>query len=92
MHQSKSSSESITTNSLKSNNWDVPAWAVIFILLAGALHLYIPYPLDSDTAYHNAVGRLIGEHGILQAFPWTPFSWLSDHYADKELLFHLLFH
>jgi hypothetical protein len=28
---------------------------------------------------------------MLHAFPWTPFSWLAEHYADKELLFHLLF-
>lgn len=74
-----------------SSRWLVPVWALIFILLSGALHLYIPYPLDSDTAYHTAVGHLIREHGILHSFPWTPFSWLSDHYADKELLFHLLF-
>jgi len=37
------------------------------------------------------VGRLVAEHGLLKAFPWTPFSWLADHYADKELLFHLFF-
>jgi hypothetical protein len=47
--------------------------------------------LDADTAYHAAVGQLIRQHGFLQAFPWTPYSWLADHYADKELLFHLLF-
>lgn len=34
---------------------------------------------------------MIGQHGILHSFPWTPFSYLADHYADKELLFHLLF-
>ncbi len=66
-------------------------WAVIYLLIAGALQLYTSYPYDPDTAYHAAVGRLISEHGILHAFPWTPFSWLADHYADKELLFHLLF-
>lgn len=53
----------------------------------GFLHV----PEDADTDFHVAVGRLIREHGILQAFPWTPFSILADHYADKELLFHLLF-
>jgi hypothetical protein len=47
--------------------------------------------LDDDTAYHAAVGQLIREHGILHSFPWTPFTWLTDHYADKELLFHLVF-
>jgi len=66
-------------------------WALLFLLIAGALQCNIPYPLDNDTAYHAVVGQLIREHGILHSFPWTPFSWLADHYADKELLFHLLF-
>lgn len=65
-------------------------WATVFLAVAGLLQLLIPYPWDADTAYHVAVARLIARHGILQAFPWTPFSLLSDHYADKELLFHLL--
>jgi hypothetical protein len=66
-------------------------WAALFALVAAAVQLAIPFPLDADTAYHAAVGRLIRQHGLLHAFPWTPFSWLADHYADKELLFHLLF-
>jgi len=73
------------------NRWSVFAWAFFYLLVAGALQLNIPYPWDDDTAYHAAVGKLIREHGILHSFPWTPFSWLADHYADKELLFHLLF-
>lgn len=48
-------------------------------------------PSDADTAYHAAVGRLVAEHGFLRSFPWTSMSWLRDHYADKELVFHLLF-
>ncbi len=74
-----------------SNRWSILGWILLCLLIAGAFQLYIPYPWDSDTAYHVAVGKLIREHGILHAFPWTPFSWLADHYADKELLFHLLF-
>jgi len=66
-------------------------WVLLYLLVAGTLQLYISYPWDSDTPYHVVVGKLIREHGILHAFPWTPFSWLADHYADKELLFHLLF-
>jgi hypothetical protein len=62
-----------------------------FIILVGLIQGLIPYPLDDDTAYHFAVARLIREHGILQSFPWTRFSWQFDHYADKEFLFHLLF-
>lgn len=57
---------------------------------AAALQWWQPVPWDADTAYHLAVARLLRAHGLLYAFPWTTFSWLADHYADKELLFHLL--
>lgn len=71
--------------------WRAAAWIAGYLCLAAALHFFFTsIPSDADTEYHVAVGRLIREHGILHAFPWTPFSWLADHYADKELLFHLL--
>jgi len=67
-------------------------WAALYLFVTYVIQFHIvAAPYDSDTAYHAAVGSLIREHGILRSFPWTPFSWLSDHYADKELLFHLLF-
>jgi len=67
-------------------------WVALYAGVSAALHFaVVSVPWDTDTAYHVAVGRLIREHGILRSFPWTPFSWLADHYADKELLFHLLF-
>jgi hypothetical protein len=71
--------------------WHIVIMAFLYFIVAGAVQYYTSYPWDADTAYHAAVGRLIREHGILHSFPWTPFSILSDHYADKELLFHLLF-
>lgn len=71
--------------------WGVTVWLAVFLLIVALLQLYIPYPLDDDTAYHYSVARLIAEHGTLQSFPWTRFSWQFDHYADKEFLFHLLF-
>jgi hypothetical protein len=64
--------------------------AALLFAVAALLQLLTPVPWDADTGYHVAVGRLVAEHGILEAFPWTPFSWLTDHYADKELLLHLL--
>jgi hypothetical protein len=67
------------------------AWIAVYFVIVAALQLSIPYPLDDDTAYHFSVARLIREHGMLQSFPWTRFSWQFDHYADKEFLFHLLF-
>ena len=66
-------------------------WVLLFFVLAVGLQLFVPYPVDDDTAYHFTVGQLIKKHGILHSFPWTPFSWQFDHYADKEFLFHLLF-
>jgi hypothetical protein len=72
--------------------WDAVAWGAAFLALSAALQFAVSGdPYDADTAYHAAVGRLVAEHGLLKAFPWTPFSWLADHYADKELLFHLFF-
>jgi len=67
------------------------AWVALFLGLTSLLHWTIPYPVDDDTAYHFTVGQLISRHGILRSFPWTPLTWQFDHYADKELLFHLLF-
>jgi hypothetical protein len=66
-------------------------WVLVFIMLAAMLQLFVPYPIDDDTAYHFSVGQLIGKYGILHNFPWTPFSWQFEHYADKEFFFHLLF-
>ena len=71
--------------------WKSTAWIVAFLSLTSLLQWNIPYPIDDDTAYHFTVGQLINRHGILHSFPWTPLTWQFDHYADKELLFHLLF-
>lgn len=71
--------------------WGIIAWISAFIVLTGLLQGFIPYPIDDDTAYHFCVGQLIKKYGILHEFPWTPFSWQFDHYADKEFIFHLLF-
>lgn len=70
---------------------EIFVWGALFLLLTAVIQWQIPAPMDGDTAYHAAVGQLIRDHGILRAFPWTPFSWLADNYADKELLFHLFF-
>lgn len=67
----------------------IAGWTLLLFLIAALLQLIARNPYDADTAYHVAVARLIRAHGVLHAFPWTTFSWLADHYADKELLFHL---
>jgi hypothetical protein len=64
-------------------------WLAAYVAVAAAVQWWATNPWDADTGYHVAVARLIASHGILRAFPWTPFSWLAERYADKELLFHL---
>ena len=71
------------------NRLIVALWGVVYVVVAGLLQVGQPAWFDSDTGYHLAVGRLIRQHGILHAFPWTPFSLMADRYADTELLFHL---
>lgn len=79
-------------NDSRSRRWPILAWAAAYVALAAIVQFgFARVPHDEDTAYHVAVGWLIKEHGLLRAFPWTPFSVLADQYADKELLFHLLF-
>jgi hypothetical protein len=63
---------------------------LVFVLASASLQAIQTVPFDADTAYHVAVARLIAEHGVLDQFPWTPFSILAERYADKELFFHLL--
>jgi hypothetical protein len=65
-------------------------WIAIFLGVVGLIHNLTPNYQDGDTGYHLAVAQLTKKYGVLQAFPWTPFSWLADHYADKEFLFHVL--
>jgi hypothetical protein len=92
MHEPDSTSSKLSALLSAHGNVQLLAWAALYLVIAYVIQFYIvSVPIDADTAYHAAVGSLIREHGILRAFPWTPFSWLSDHYADKELLFHLLF-
>jgi len=73
----------------KPSRWSLAGWGFLYLAAAAAIQAATRVPLDFDTAYHVVVARLIGEHGLLTAFPWTPFSVLGDRYADKELLFHL---
>lgn len=47
-------------------------------------------PWSYDEYYHLAIARELWSDFPLRDFRWTPFSILADHYADKEVLFHLL--
>lgn len=66
-------------------------WFGVFFALSALLQLLQPVPWDGDTAYHWSVGLMIAQDGFPDAFPWTRYSWLAEHYSDPEPLFHLLF-
>jgi hypothetical protein len=72
-----------------------PGWLLALAAAATLLFLFAHrlgarQPWSYDEYYHLGVARELAAHFPLRSFPWTPFSILSTHYADKELLFHLL--
>jgi len=91
MEDTLKSTGTLFKNNCLNSRRTIVTWILFFVTITCILQLSIPYPQEDDTAYHFAVGQLINKYGILHSFPWTPFSWQYDHYADKEFIFHLLF-
>lgn len=54
------------------------------------LQFLTPYIAETDGYFHVKVAALLRARGVLDAFPWTAFSLWSEHYFDKEWLYHLL--
>jgi hypothetical protein len=48
-----------------------------------------PEPWSYDEYYHLGLARELRAHFPLRSFPWTPFSVLSERFADTAPLFHL---
>jgi hypothetical protein len=46
-------------------------------------------PWSYDEYYHLGMARELRAHFPLRSFPWTPFSLVSEHFADGVPLFHL---
>jgi hypothetical protein len=53
------------------------------------LRLLAPNPWDYDEYFHVGLAREL-HNGMPESFRWTPFSLAYEHFADKELLFHIL--
>jgi hypothetical protein len=53
------------------------------------LRLLAPNPWDYDEYFHVGLAREL-HNGMPASFQWTPFSLAYEHFADKELLFHIL--
>src|SRR5262245_55593633 len=59
------------------------------LLFLSSARLGSPRPWSYDEYYHLGVAREMTHHFPLRSFPWTPYSVLADHFADKDFLFHM---
>lgn len=72
-----------------------PRWVGIVAAAAAVigyfvlLRLLAPNPWDYDEYFHVGLAREL-HNGMPESFHWTPFSLAYEHFADKELLFHVL--
>lgn len=55
-----------------------------------SIQFHVSEPIDFDVYYHLAVTRELFANGPLQSFPWGPYSIVSEKFADKEFLFHVI--
>jgi hypothetical protein len=62
----------------------------VVLAFFAVLRIGVELPWGYDDYYHLGLARELGHQFPLRAFPWTPFSVLAEHYADKEILFHIL--
>jgi hypothetical protein len=75
----------------------LPERRLLWLALAGlavalfylSARIAAPAPWSYDEYYHLGMARELRAHFPLRAFPWTPFSLLSEHFADGSFLFHL---
>jgi hypothetical protein len=59
------------------------------VLFYSSARLAAPAPWSYDEYYHLGMARELWAHFPLRSFPWTPFSLISEHFADGVPLFHL---
>lgn len=58
------------------------------VLFYSSARLAAPAPWSYDEYYHLGMARELRAHFPLRSFPWTPFSLVSEHFADGVPLFH----
>jgi len=58
------------------------------VLFYSSARLAAPAPWSYDEYYHLGMARELRVHFPLRSFPWTPFSLISEHFADGVPLFH----
>ena len=60
--------------------------AVVLFYVSARLAASAPWSYDEY--YHLGMARELRTHFPLRSFPWTPFSLVSEHFADGVPLFH----
>ena len=58
------------------------------VLFYSSARLAASAPWSYDEYYHLGMARELRTHFPLRSFPWTPFSLVSEHFADGVPLFH----
>lgn len=69
--------------------------ALLLLILAGiaviiVAQFSIPTLFDADGYLHIRMAEFIREGGLRYNFHWARYSTFTDHFADKDLLYHLL--
>lgn len=69
-------------------------WIAPLILLCATVILFLFYEAtftfpDPDSFYHARFAQIMAEDGLVQQFPWLPFTTLADHFADQHFGYHL---
>jgi hypothetical protein len=68
--------------------WLVLAGAAVVLFYSSA-RIAAPAPWSYDEYYHLGMARELRAHFPLRSFPWTPYSLISEHFADGVPLFHV---
>lgn len=72
--------------------WQFIAALVVFVV-GFTYFLFLqaePVFPDPDSFYHVKVAERISRQGVLETFPWLPYTNLSSFYTDQHFLYHVL--
>ena len=72
-----------------SSRGEIIAVYLVSLLIFGALQFQSPYLPGTDGYYHIKFAYLMRQNGILWEFPWATVSLWTEHFSDKEFLYHL---
>ncbi len=74
---------------LRFADWLQPIVIVIATATLFTLLLSSGMFADPDAFYHAKMALLIRDQGVVQSFPWLPFTELGRQYADQHFLYHV---